>query len=132
MNPMRALVPLLLLLLAVAAVLAQEAGIPMMPDSLELAAQATDATTTEAAAAAASTALDAGGQAALSRHNILRRRHQVPELTWSASLAARAAAWASKCRFESDPAANDGENVYASGATSDDTAATLKAAVEVW
>lgn len=122
-----------LVVLVMAAVLAceaQESGVPNMPDSLELAAQATEAATA-AAAAATTTALNAGEQAVLGRHNAYRRRHAAPELAWSASLAARAAAWASKCRFESDPEAVDGENVYASGMTGDQEE-MFKAAVEVW
>jgi hypothetical protein len=62
----------------------------------------------------------------LSTHNAKRAIHRSPALSWSASLAAQAQAWANKCSFSHDNFNGFGENLYWG------TNRTGKDAVEWW
>ncbi len=52
-------------------------------------------------------------QPVLERHNFYRRRHRVPELTWSWSLATGAAVYASSCTWGHPSGWAQGESMYA-------------------
>ena len=68
----------------------------------------------------------------LAQHNAYRARHATPALTYSATLASAADAYASKCAFAHDGTTNDGENLYfaaGSGLTAD---VALAAATKGW
>ena len=68
----------------------------------------------------------------LAQHNAYRGLHATPALTYSATLASAADAYASKCAFAHDGTTNDGENLYfaaGSGLTAD---VALAAATKGW
>lgn len=69
----------------------------------------------------------------LGAHNVYRSRHSAPPMTYEASLAADADAYALKCIWQHDPAnLVDGENLYAlagEGVTAD---AALNRATDAW
>jgi hypothetical protein len=52
-------------------------------------------------------------QAVLESHNVYRRRHRVPELSWSWPIASGAAVYAAKCSWGHPPGLELGESMYA-------------------
>jgi uncharacterized protein YkwD len=68
--------------------------------------------TTGKAKPAGSGGLSADAQALLNAHNAYRAKHCVGQLSWSATLAAQAQAWASKCTRNGNVFAHSGFNGY--------------------
>eukprot|EP00775_Hariotina_reticulata_P009625 gene9625-biopygen11521 len=111
-------------------------------------------TPAEAAAVTAKAAAELGPQAAvagsavevastvpapygviLKKHNMYRRRHRAPPLTWNPTLAAQARAYASKCIWGHDfNNRNSGENLFASYSAGSAVSqrAILDAAITMW
>jgi len=80
---------------------------------------------TPAPAPIPSGSLDSEMQAALDEHNKLRAKHQAPDLTWDAALAAQAQSWAGACAFEHSKMGN-GENLWAGYGSAFSGAAAVK------
>jgi hypothetical protein len=70
--------------------------------------------------------------AIVARHNLYRTKHCTPKLVWNDVVATSAAGWASKCKFQHNPAKKYGENLFMEGKVDKNLTNVVVLGVDAW